>query len=123
MSARDEDGEAMTDVELRDELMTILLAGHETTATALTWTLYWIHKYPLVLEQLLKELKDPVDANALTRLPYLNAICCESLRIFPVGMLTFPRAVRSTVELMGHSLEPGTVVVGSIYLAHHRKAV
>ena len=59
MSARDEDGEAMTDVELRDELMTLLLAGHETTATALTWTLYWIHKYPLVLEQLLKELQGP----------------------------------------------------------------
>ncbi len=126
MSARDGEGEAMTDVELRDELMTLLLAGHETTATALTWTLYWIHKYPLVLARILKEVKaveDPDDANALTRLPYLNAVCCESLRIYPVGMLTFPRVVRSTVELMGHSLEPGTVVVGSIYLAHHREEV
>ena len=59
MSARDEDGEAMTDVELRDELMTLLLAGHETTATAITWTLYWIHKNPTVHEQLLKELQGP----------------------------------------------------------------
>ena len=126
MSARDGEGDAMTDVELRDELVTLLLAGHETTATALTWTLYWIHKYPLVLERLSKEVKaanDLLDANALTRLPYLNAVCCESLRIYPVGMLTFPRVVRSTVELMGHSLEPGTVVVGSIYLAHHREDV
>jgi cytochrome P450 family 110 len=126
MSARDEEGEEMTDVELRDELMTLLLAGHETTATALTWALYWIHKSPMVREQLLKEVKavtDPLDANALTRLPYLNAVCCESLRIYPVGMLTFPRVVRSTVELMGYSLEPGTVVVGSIYLAHHREDV
>ena len=126
MSARDEEGKAMTDVELRDELMTLLLAGHETTATAMTWTLYWIHKTPTVHEQLLKELQtldDPLDANALTRLPYLNAVCCESLRIYPVGMLTFPRIVRSTVELMGYSLEPGTVVVGSIYLAHHREDV
>ena len=46
MSARDEAGEALTDLELRDELMTLLVAGHETTATALTWALYWIHKLP-----------------------------------------------------------------------------
>ena len=46
MSARDEAGEPLTDLELRDELMTLLLAGHETTATALTWALYWIHKFP-----------------------------------------------------------------------------
>jgi cytochrome P450 len=44
MGARDEAGEALTDSELRDELMTVLTAGHETTATALTWALYWIHK-------------------------------------------------------------------------------
>ena len=46
MSARTEEGEPMTDNELRDELMTLLAAGHETTATALTWAFYWIHKFP-----------------------------------------------------------------------------
>jgi cytochrome P450 len=124
MSARDEAGEPMTDVELRDELMTLLVAGHETTATALTWALYWIHKIPGVRERLLQELQgldDPFDPGALSRLPYLNAVCCETLRIYPVGMLTFPRVVRSPVELMGHSLEPGTIVVGSIYLTHRRE--
>ena len=49
MSARDEAGEALTDAELRDELITLLLAGHETTATAITWALYWIHKFPTVV--------------------------------------------------------------------------
>ena len=123
MAARDETGEAMTDGELRDELMTLLVAGHETTATALTWALYWIHKVPDVREQLLQELQeldDPLNSSALLRLPYLNAVCCETLRIYPVGMLTFPRVVRSPIELMGHLLPPGTIVVGSIYSTHHR---
>ncbi|HAG79859.1 MAG TPA: cytochrome P450, partial [Cyanobacteria bacterium UBA12227] len=123
MSARDEAGQPMTDVELRDELMTLLVAGHETTATALTWAFYWIHKLPEVRQKLLEELDslgDHPDPNTLLRLPYLNAVYSETLRIYPVGMLTFPRVVRTPVELMGYKLEPGTVVLGSIYLTHHR---
>jgi cytochrome P450 family 110 len=125
MLARDEAGEALTDEELRDELMTLLVAGHETTATALTWALYWIHKVPEVRQQLLAELQtvDPGDHGALSRLPYLNAVCCETLRIYPVGMLTFPRVTTSRVELGGYSLEPGTIVIGSIYLTHRRKEI
>jgi cytochrome P450 len=125
MLARDEAGDALTDVELRDELMTLLIAGHETTATALTWALYWIHKLPQVRERLLAELQtsDVTDPNVLFRLPYLNAVCCETLRIYPVGMLTFPRVTTSRVELAGHSFEPGTVIMGCIYLAHHRNEV
>jgi cytochrome P450 family 110 len=126
MSARDEAGEPMTDVELRDELMTLLVAGHETTATALTWALYWIHQFPDVRAQLLQELEalnSSCDTNVLLRLPYLNAVCCETLRIYPVGMLTFPRVVRLPVTLMGYSLAPGTIVIGSIYLTHHREDI
>jgi cytochrome P450 len=126
LSARDEAGQALTDPELRDELMTLLVAGHETTATALTWALYWIYKSPAVRERLLRELQDAgarPDAGVLFRLPYLNAICSETLRIYPVGLLTFPRVTRARVELMGCVLEPGTVVAGCIYLAHHREEV
>ena len=126
LSVRDEAGESLTDLELRDELMTLLVAGHETTATALTWALYWIHKLPAVREKLLNELRElegPLDPGALFRLPYLSAVCSETLRIYPVGMLTFPRITRSRVKLMGSLLEPGTIVVGCIYLAHHREAV
>ena len=126
ISARDESGEALTDLELHDEVITLLIAGHETTATALTWALYWIHKYPSVREALVAELAacdDLVDHGHLSRLSYLNAVCCETLRIYPVGMLTFPRITRSNVELMGHSLDPGTVVIGSIYLTHHREGI
>ncbi|HBL10126.1 MAG TPA: cytochrome P450, partial [Cyanobacteria bacterium UBA11162] len=122
MSARDQAGESMTDEELRDELLTLLFAGHETTATALTWALYWLHKLPEVRQKLREELDlgDVNDPNTLFRLPYLNAVCSETLRIYPVGMLTFPRVVRTSVELMGYKLEPGTVVFGSIYLTHQR---
>jgi cytochrome P450 family 110 len=126
MSARDEAGEALTDVELRDELMTLLVAGHETTATAITWALYWIHKFPAVRDQLLNELRPldgSLDPNVLFRLPYLNAVCCETLRIYPVGMATFARVTKSPVDLLGSPLEPGTVVVGCIYLAHRREEV
>jgi len=126
MSARDANGETLTEQELRDELMTLLVAGHETTATALAWALHWIHKSPQVRSRLtdeLRSLEDPVDSSALSRLPYLNAVCSETLRICPVGMLTFPRITKSRVELMGSSLDPGTVVAGCIYLAHHRKEV
>ncbi len=126
MSARDEAGDALTDLELRDELMTLLVAGHETTASALTWALFWIHKFPTVREKLVNELQAfdaSLDPGALFRLPYLNAVCCETLRIYPVGMLTFPRVTRSRLELTGTSLEPGTIVVGCIYLTHHRADV
>lgn len=126
LSARDEAGEGLTNLELRDELMTLLVAGHETTATALTWALYWIHKLPSVREKLLNELRaleGPTDPGVLFRLPYLNAVCSETLRIYPVGLLTFPRITKARVELMGSLLEPGTVVVGCIYLAHHREEV
>jgi len=124
MAARDEAGQSMTDVELRDELITLLTAGHETTATALAWAMYWIHKFPAVREKLLEELDtlgDEKDPSTIFKLPYLNAVCCETLRIYPVGMLTFPRVVRTPVSLCGQELEPGTVVLGSIYLLHQRE--
>jgi cytochrome P450 family 110 len=124
VSARDENGEALTDAELRDELMTLLVAGHETTATALTWALHWIHKIPAVRKQLSDELQaldGAVDPGALFRLPYLNAVCSETLRIHPVAMLTFARVTKSRVEMEGCSLEPGTIVLGCIYLAHRRE--
>jgi cytochrome P450 len=54
---------------------------------------------------------------------YWHAVCSETLRICPVGMLTFPRVTKSRVELTGASLDPGTLVVGCIYLAHHREEV
>jgi cytochrome P450 len=126
LSARDEAGEAMTDVELHDELMTLLLAGHETTATAIAWALYWVHKLPNIREQILQELEtlgDNPEPLNIARLPYLTAVCNETLRIYPVAVLTVPRAVKEPVELMGYPLEPGTRLYGCIYLTHHREDI
>jgi cytochrome P450 len=123
MAARDEAGQPMTDVELRDELMTLLVAGHETTATAIAWALYWIHTLPEVKQKLLHELDslgENPDSNAIFKLPYLTAVCNETLRIYPIGMLTFPRRVKTPTVLCGHELETGTVIMGSIYLTHNR---
>ncbi|WP_392480261.1 cytochrome P450 [Nostoc sp. C110] len=124
MAARDEAGQAMTDEELRDELMTLLVAGHETTATALAWAFYWIQKIPSVRQKLLQELDslgDNPDPGTIFKLPYLNAVCSETLRIYPVAMLTFARVVRTPLSLGGYELEPGIGVIGSIYLTHHRE--
>lgn len=124
LSARDQEGNPMTDHELRDELMTLLFAGSETTATAMAWALYWVHHLPEVRERLLQELAtlgDSPEPMSIFRLPYLTAVCNETLRIHPVAMLTFPRVVEEPVKLLGHNLEPGTMVTGCIYLTHQRE--
>jgi cytochrome P450 len=124
MSARDEAGQLMTDVELRDQLMTLLLAGHETTASALAWALYWVEQLPQVRNQLLKELDTLApnsDPNAIARLPYLTAVCQETLRIYPIAMIGSPRIVKSPLKLMGYQFEPGTALIPCIYLTHHRQ--
>ncbi|BAY92552.1 MULTISPECIES: cytochrome P450 [unclassified Tolypothrix] len=124
MSATDEAGNQMTDQELRDELITLLVAGYETTATAMAWGLYWIHQKPEVYTKLLQELDnlgDAPDPMSIFRLPYLTAVCNETLRIRPVAMLTFPRVVQEPVELIGYSLQPNTVVIGCMFLTHQRE--
>ena len=124
LCARDENGEAMSDLELRDELLTLLLAGHETTATALAWALYWIHKLPHVgqkLRQELASLGENPDPMAIVKAPYLNAICQETLRIYPVALITFPRIVKSSFSVMGHHFGPEVSLAPCIYLTHHRE--
>jgi len=122
--AVDEEGKFMTDEELRDELLSLLLVGHETTATAMSWALYWIHRLPEVKAKLMHEIEsvsDPQDWMSIFKLPYLTAVCNETLRIHPVAMVTFPRVAEEPVELLGYKLEPKTIVLGCIYLLQHRE--
>ncbi|MBD2452673.1 cytochrome P450 [Nostoc sp. FACHB-87] len=126
MSTQDEAGNSMTDSELRDELITLMIGGYETTATSIAWALYWIHHKPEVREKLLKELDtlgDSPDPMNIFRLPYLTSVCNETLRIASVTIFTLPRVVKKPVELVGHSLDPGTVVTGAQYLVHHREDI
>ncbi len=123
--ARDEEGQGMTDQEIRDELMTMLFAGYETSATTLAWAVYWIYKQPEVYQKLMQELEtieiDTADPMTIFHLPYLTAVCQETLRLYPAGMFTFPRRTKQPVELQGYHLEAGTMIQGSIYLTHHRE--
>lgn len=126
LAARDEQGQPLTDIELRDELLTLLFAGHETTATALSWALYWILSLSQVKETLVAEihrLGQPADPGAIAKLPYLTAVCQETLRLYPVAMNGFPRNVLQPMEIAGYPLERGSVVIPAIYLAHHRPQV
>ncbi len=126
MSARDEAGQSMTDEELHDELMTLLIAGHETTASALVWALYWIQHLPEVHDKLLGELDtlgDAADLMEIARLPYLNAICQETLRIYPVVPSAFVRVLKSPMELVGYQFPEGTALMCSSYLTHQREDI
>jgi cytochrome P450 len=126
ISARDESGQPMTNAELHDELLTLLFAGHETTASALAWALYWINSLPEVHDRLLKELNTLApdsDPSEIARLPYLTAVCQETLRIYPIGLTTFPRILKSPFQVMGYEFEPGTALIPVIYLTHRREDI
>ena len=112
LSARDEDGEGLTDAELRDELMTLLLAGHETTATALSWTLERLTRHPAVLGRLTEELRAGAGED------YLDAVIKESLRLRPV-VPAVARYLTEPTELGGRVLPAGVHITPSIYLTHY----
>lgn len=124
LSARDEAGQPMTEAELRDELVTLLLAGHETTASALSWALYWVHYLPEVQEKLRSELTNlgpQPQPGDLARLPYLAAVCQETLRVYPVTLTTGVRALKAPMTLLHYEIEPETVLFPCTYLLHHRE--
>jgi cytochrome P450 len=112
VEARFEDGEPMDDTEIRDQLMTLLLAGHETTATGLAWTFDLLTRHPHALERLTAEVDAGGDA-------YLRAVVTESLRLRPVVPLA-GRRLSSELRVDGHVLPAGTDVTPSIWLAHTR---
>ncbi|NBD32235.1 MAG: cytochrome P450 [Cyanobacteria bacterium] len=125
LSAQDEDGNGMSDQELRDQLITLLFLGHETTASALAWMFYWVYSCPKIWNQFNTELKSlgtSPSPQALLELPYLDAICKETLRLYPIALIAQPRIVQETIQLHHQSFLPETILVPCIYLAHHREA-
>jgi cytochrome P450 family 135 len=112
VAARFEDGSRMEERELRDQLMTLLLAGHETTATALAWAFDLLFRAPDKLRRLREEVDDGGHA-------YLDAVIEETLRIRPVVPFV-GRQLRNGAELGGYQLPVGTVVMPAIYLTHTR---
>jgi cytochrome P450 len=112
LAARHEDGSEMTAKELRDELMTLLVAGHETTASSLAFAFKILARHPRVVDELRRGDDD-----------YLAATINEVLRARPVLPNAAPRLVKKPVEVGGLQYEPGVCLVASSYLVHHDPAI
>ncbi|MDJ1184231.1 cytochrome P450 [Roseofilum casamattae] len=124
MAYRDENGKALTDEELLMFSIIALFNGYETTSSAMTWTLYWIHREPQVYQKIQDEidaLGDNPDPVAIFRSPYLNAVCKEVRRMCPVVVNPNGRILKLPMEIMGYEFAPGTQLIPCIYLTHMRE--
>jgi cytochrome P450 len=123
LAAQDEEtGVGMTDRQVRDEVMTLFLAGHETTANALAWTWYLLAQHPTIQETLHAEVDAvlqgrPAGFDDLARLGYARQVFSEAMRIYPPAWV-IGREARQDVALGGVLLERGTTVFVSPYLLH-----
>jgi cytochrome P450 len=113
LHASHEDGSPMTDRELRDELVTVIGAGHETTATGLAWAVERLVRNPRVLERLRQSVASGEDE-------YLDAVVKETLRTRPV-ITDVARMLTSTTEIGGYELPAGTIVLPAILVVHYRE--
>lgn len=123
LAARDQDsGEAMPEQQVRDELMTFMLAGHETTSNALSWTLMLLSQHPDARERLESEVDEALSGRGATaedasKLEWTSAVIDESMRLYPPAWM-FEREAIGPDELDGIPVTPGTVVATPPYLIH-----
>jgi cytochrome P450 len=123
MRTTDEDGNPMPDQFVRNNILTLFFAGHETTANTLTWALHFLDHNPGVLEALQAEVDTVLQGRApeladLPNLPYTQMVIKETMRIEPI-VSVIPRAVVAPLELGGYKLEPNSVIFLSVYNLHH----
>ncbi len=123
--ARYEDGGGMSDGNIRDELRTLLTAGHETTAVSLAWTLYALHRHPELLARARAEV-DALDEDAgpqeLARLPFVGAVIDETLRRYPIVDVVFRKLLRPTT-FAGYELPAGVTLCPAIVLVHRDPSI
>ncbi len=127
MAVKDEDtGETMSDRQLRDEVMTLVLAGHETTANALSWTFYLLSRHPDVERRLACEIARVLGGRApsladLPRLPLCANVIHEAMRLYPPAW-TFERQALGADELVGYAIPTGAIVAISPFTLHRHPA-
>lgn len=120
LHVQDEDGSKMSDTQLRDEVLTLLLAGHETTSNALTWGAHLLASHPEAQARLSEEaraLAGPPTAADLPRLKYAEAVLNESMRLYPPGW-AIGREVAEPFRLAGRELPTGVRIIISPYIVH-----
>jgi cytochrome P450 len=122
LAARDEDGAQMTDRELRDELVTLLLAGHETTALALSFSFYLLAQHPAAAARLAAELDEvlqgrPANAAVVPRLRYTEWVVKESMRLYPPAP-GIGREARNDCEIAGYFVPRGTQLALTQWIVH-----
>jgi cytochrome P450 len=118
VAARDEEGQAMDDQEIVDQLVTLVMAGHETTATALAWAVDEVWRQSALLERLRDSLSPDPEQLAANKL--LDAVCAETLRLRPLIPIV-ARNLEKPFELAGYTLPPGIGVGACMTLAHRRE--
>ncbi len=121
-SARDEDGTTMTDRQVRDEAMTLFLAGHETTANALSWTFYLLARHPEArarMEAELEALGRAPTLDDLKKLPYTLAVFKEAMRLYPPAYIVARRSLED-VAIGPHLVRKGSIVLVNIIGLHRR---
>ncbi|MGB8541702.1 MAG: cytochrome P450 [Candidatus Acidiferrales bacterium] len=123
MAAMDEDGSQMTPRQLRDEIMTLFMAGHETTALTLSWAWYLLSKNPAAETRLHEELRDvlagrPPTIADLGRLPYLRGVVNEVLRLYPPAYV-LARTSIAPCTIGGYDLPAGSTIILSQWVTHH----
>jgi len=125
LAARDEDGTAMTDTQVRDEVMTLMVAGHETTALSLSWSWYLLAQSPEVEAALHRELATvlggrPPTIDDVPRLPYTDAVVREAMRLYPPGWVIFREALED-LEVRGHLVRKGWTVALPQWAVHRNE--
>jgi cytochrome P450 len=123
IAARDEAGNRLTRRQIQDQLSTLFVAGHETSANGLAWAFYLLAQHPAVMRTLLDELDAqlhgaPPSATDLDRLPYLEQVAKEALRLYP-PLAVFNRTARETFTWHGYTVEAGTLVQYVPFVSHH----
>lgn len=124
--ARDTQGEPMTETQLRDEAMTLLIAGHEATVSALTWVWYLLDRHPDVAARVRAELDTVLGgaaptARTISQLPYCRQVFLETMRLYPPAWV-IGREVQQADSLGGYTLPAGATVVCSPYVMHRHPA-
>ncbi len=122
LKAQDEDGSAMPDQQVRDETLTLLAAGHATTANTLSWTFYLLSEHPTIRAKLLDELQRvlggrPPMVDDLAQLPYLDMVVKEAMRLYPPAWMQ-PRYTVDDFEYGGYRIKRGTIILMSQWVTH-----